>query len=278
MQITRHATARSFLARTRPLLEGNEAVNSLLLGLAERHARSEVNDPEDTLFLEISASGEPIFAILRAASPKVVIYGHPEHWRAVAPAVLPATRKYFPHLEGFNGLNEQVRGVVEAHGIAYKIKFSQGLFRLDQVTFPPHPPGHARVAEPADLELLTEWMVRFVVEAMHKTPDRSDLRDRLTGLRGDERMWVWDDGGIVAMAMPNRPTRHGISISYVYTPPERRRKGYATCLTAALSEAMLRAGYHFTALFTDLANPTSNSIYRKIGYHKIAEFSDLELL
>jgi predicted GNAT family acetyltransferase len=57
----------------------------------------------------------------------------------------------------------------------------------------------------------------------------------------------------------------------VYTPPEWRGKGYASACVAALSQLCLDSGYQFCMLYTDLANPTSNSIYQKIGYQPIGE-------
>jgi predicted GNAT family acetyltransferase len=43
---------------------------------------------------------------------------------------------------------------------------------------------------------------------------------------------------------------------------------------AALSQQLLDAGWEFCALFTDLANPTSNSIYQRIGYRPVADFDE----
>jgi predicted GNAT family acetyltransferase len=57
----------------------------------------------------------------------------------------------------------------------------------------------------------------------------------------------------------------------VYTPPQLRGRGYATSLVAELSRALLDAGRRFCFLYTDLANPTSNAIYERIGYVKVAE-------
>ena len=57
----------------------------------------------------------------------------------------------------------------------------------------------------------------------------------------------------------------------MYTPPELRGRGYATALTAELSQRLLdgrlfEGGRRFCFLYTDLANPTSNAIYERIGY------------
>jgi uncharacterized protein len=85
-------------------------------------------------------------------------------------------------------------------------------------------------------------------------------------------LYVWDDGGLAAMAGKSRPTRFGCAVGLVYTPPERRKQGYASALVAALSQALLDEGFQYCSLFTDLANPTSNHIYQIIGYQPVADF------
>jgi predicted GNAT family acetyltransferase len=66
-------------------------------------------------------------------------------------------------------------------------------------------------------------------------------------------------------------TPNGIRIGPVYTPPQRRSRGYATSLTAAASADQLGRGRRFVFLFTDLANPTSNKIYQAIGYRPVCD-------
>jgi hypothetical protein len=63
----------------------------------------------------------------------------------------------------------------------------------------------------------------------------------------------------------------------VYTPPELRRRGYASHCVAELSRALLAEGYDFCALFTDLANPTSNHIYQEIGYRPVCDYDSYGL-
>ena len=83
---------------------------------------------------------------------------------------------------------------------------------------------------------------------------------------------IWEDEGeVVSIAGCGGPTPNGIRIGPVYTPPELRGRGYATALVAELSQRLLDSGRRFCFLFTDLANPTSNAIYERIGYVRIAE-------
>jgi len=70
-------------------------------------------------------------------------------------------------------------------------------------------------------------------------------------------------------------TQHGEAISYVYTPPQFRRRGYATAMVAHLSQVLLDEGKRFCTLYTDLSNPTSNRIYQEIGYKPVADVVDL---
>ncbi len=57
----------------------------------------------------------------------------------------------------------------------------------------------------------------------------------------------------------------------MYTPPEARRRGYASALVASVSQAALDAGRRFCFLFTDQANPTANHIYQAIGFEPVRD-------
>jgi predicted GNAT family acetyltransferase len=57
----------------------------------------------------------------------------------------------------------------------------------------------------------------------------------------------------------------------VYTPPERRGRGYAGATTAAVSQAALDAGVREVVLYTDLANPVSNALYERLGYRGVED-------
>jgi predicted GNAT family acetyltransferase len=66
------------------------------------------------------------------------------------------------------------------------------------------------------------------------------------------------------------PTPNGIRIGPVYTPPERRGRGYAGAVTAAVSRRQLERG-RFCFLYTDAANATAERIYARLGYARVAE-------
>ncbi|MNT82395.1 FR47-like protein [compost metagenome] len=87
-----------------------------------------------------------------------------------------------------------------------------------------------------------------------------------------QNVYLWIvDGEIVSMANASRPTENGVSISGVYTPPAKRKIGYASAVVASLSQKMLDSGKKFCVLYTDLANPTSNKIYQEVGYKEVCD-------
>jgi hypothetical protein len=78
----------------------------------------------------------------------------------------------------------------------------------------------------------------------------------------------------VSLAGWGGPTPNGIRIGPVYTPPEHRRRGYGSAVTAAASERNLDRGCRFCFLYTDLANPTSNRIYMDLGYEPVGDSAE----
>lgn len=65
-------------------------------------------------------------------------------------------------------------------------------------------------------------------------------------------------------------------IGPVYTPTDQRGRGYASAVTAAASAHALAQGAAEVLLYTDLANPTSNSIYQQIGYRPVEDCLTLD--
>ena len=84
---------------------------------------------------------------------------------------------------------------------------------------------------------------------------------------------VWEaGGGPVSIAGVTRQVAGMVRIGPVYTPPEARGRGYASAATAAVAAApRSRRARRRSLLYTDLANPVSNSIYQRIGYRPVED-------
>src|SRR5580765_2422032 len=152
----------------------------------------------------------------------------------------------------------------------------QGIYALTEVRDVPAAAGTPRTATPHDLELIETWIHAFedevVPEALRGDP--AQRHRRLESVLGsdEEGIWLWEVGGqVVSLSGFGGPTPNGIRIGPVYTPPEHRGRGYATTLVADLTRHQLAGGRRFCFLHTDLANPTSNAIYVRIGYRRVCD-------
>jgi ribosomal protein S18 acetylase RimI-like enzyme len=141
------------------------------------------------------------------------------------------------------------------------------LYELLEMGEPPGVQGKVRRAEPKDRRLMIEWTQAFQVEVGEPTDDTEVRVDR--GLAAGQ-LWMWEDGEAVSMAVARDPVEGVVRLSGVYTPTSRRKRGYAEACVHALSKYFRGLGNR-CILYTDLANPTSNSVYRRIGYRAVAE-------
>jgi len=152
------------------------------------------------------------------------------------------------------------------------------LYRLGRLLPPdPGPPGRARVATAADSGLLLDWLESFGREADdHGAHDlQRTVADRLS--YGGLTLWE-AGGGPVSMAGLTRAVAGQARVGPVYTPPERRGQGFGGAVTAAVSQAAKDAGVGEVLLYTDLANPTSNALYQRLGYEPVSDSVQLLFL
>ena len=151
-------------------------------------------------------------------------------------------------------------------GRCAQVRVRERLFRLGELVPPsPPPPGRARIAGAADHDLIAGWFGEFAREAGTRLGDHADQLS-YGGLT------LWEDGGTpVAAAGISRQVAAMARVAPVYTPPRHRRHGYAAAATATVSQAARDAGATEVVLFTDLANPTSNALYRRLGYRPVED-------
>jgi RimJ/RimL family protein N-acetyltransferase len=151
------------------------------------------------------------------------------------------------------------------------------LFKLGALTPPdPMPPGSARVANSDDRDLLVEWSAAFSRETGAGYPEHAARRvDEMLSHHG---FMLWETGREpVALAGLTREVAGVTRVTDVYTLPGHRRHGYGGAVTTAVSRAALAAGAKAVVLFTDVANPTSNALYQRLGYRPIGDRVVLDL-
>jgi GNAT superfamily N-acetyltransferase len=158
----------------------------------------------------------------------------------------------------------------ELTGAKASIHMRQRLYRLGTLTPPvPAPVGAPRLAAASDREVLVAWFEAFGTEIGEPPMDVSRLVDDRIGYGG---IMLWEvEGTAVSMAGVTRVMQDSARVAPVYTPKDLRGRGFAGAVTAAVSGAAQEAGARVLLLFTDLANPTSNALYQRIGYEPVTD-------
>jgi predicted GNAT family acetyltransferase len=146
----------------------------------------------------------------------------------------------------------------------------QRLFRLAGLVAPdPSPAGHAVIARAEHRELLIQWCAAFSEEIGEPARNIDRLVDDRLEYGG---LTVWEvDRLPVAIAGRTRKVAEMARVGPVYTPPDQRGQGFGSAVTAAVSQSALDAGAEEVLLFADLANPTSNRIYQRLGYRGVED-------
>ncbi|MGI5486540.1 GNAT family N-acetyltransferase [Microtetraspora malaysiensis] len=176
-------------------------------------------------------------------------------------------------LPGVNGPVEQAEAFARAWWEPERGRRSDRLYRLG-TPVPPTVPGAARTAVAADVPRAVQWIREFEVEAdVEVSADPTPVV--AARINRNEFVW-WEDGGRpVALACVSTPIAGMSRVGPVYTPPEFRGRGYGSAVTYAVTRKALDEGAAEVLLFTDLANPRSNSIYQALGYEPVTDYASI---
>jgi predicted GNAT family acetyltransferase len=276
LRICRHPDADAFLGRAGAWLLRAEDQHNLMLGLAEklRHTPP-VAAAAPAYWVTIESDAEVVGCALRTPPHKLCLTDMPIE---ALPALVDDVARAYRALPAVLGPDRIVRRFAAlwsaARGVRTRSGMEQRIYRLDALApVRAVPTGWLRSVDSRDTEAVVHWISAFNEEtgiAVAEDPRR--LADRLVA---QQTLAFWMHDGPVSMAGWTAGTPYSVRIGYVYTPPDLRGRGYASACVAALSRRLLDAGLRFCVLYTDLANPTSNHIYQRIGYRPVCDVLDM---
>jgi hypothetical protein len=266
----------TFLEAVVPLLLEDEARNNLILGIAGTLHDYPSTYSEYRLWLV--EDGDRIAGAALQTPPFNLVVALPG--ASEAPVLADALHAEGVELPGVTGAVPEVdtfsRAWEDRTGFRRRQRMAQRIYRLTKLRPAERVRGRPRPASGLDRSLLLAWITAFGEEATPEgTPGRETERivdQRLSG--GVGGFMIWEDGAPVSVAGWGGTTPNGVRIGPVYTPPEHRRRGYGSAVTAAVSAERLASGRTFCFLYTDMANPTSNKIYTDIGYEPVCDSID----
>lgn len=161
------------------------------------------------------------------------------------------------------------RAWAERTGQGFGVEKRQRLYRLGELTPPdPMPNGASRVATPTDLVLASAVNEAFGAEIGQRPGTSVYVESRVRA----GRLVLWELAGEMVSTACITAAISGVArVADVYTPPEHRNHGYGAAVTAAATRLALDRGAESVILFTDLANPTSNALYPRLGYRPVED-------
>lgn len=274
-ELRSYATPQEYLDAALGFLSVREVENGLLIGLPGGFRDQNAPQP-NCHFLTCSRDG-----VITAASVKTwakAIVAGSGHGEEELRLLADYYRRHDNNMQGVVGesvIAEAFAKIYHSGALTRRVMITHELTRIKTLT---ESAGSFEQATMTDIELLTDWYVRFNDE-VHSLPriTRVETKKNLTVRIEAGNVFIWrdDSGGIVSVAAVVRKTPNSCIIGIVYTPPELRGRGYASSVVSKLTEHILSSGFTKAGLFTEADNPISNSIYRKIGYEPIGEYMDV---
>lgn len=278
MKLTRFDDASHYYhyQQVKKYLLEHEAANCLILGIARGLSCGEINSVSKP-YLSIVENNQTILATAIQTPPRNLILAKSGNTEAVE-LIAKDLASNFLSLPGVIAPKAEAENFVRTWksltGKSSKLELAMRIHQLEQVEPINKASGNLRIATQSDRTLLTDWIRAFEQEALGDNEPESDSQLWFERHLKNKSLSVWQDKDTVtSMAACSSATVNGIRVNAVYTPPKHRGKGYATSCVAEMSQELLNR-YQYCFLFTDLANPASNHMYRKIGYLPMDDVSN----
>lgn len=280
MLVRRFDDPVAFRDAATPYLLRDEARHNLLLGISTTLIQRP--DLYEAFDLWVVSEGDKVTGAALRTHPLNLVLAQPSNEAAMDALIdrllqerqeLPGVIAAIPELETFVGAWTSENGLDATRVLRH------GVYELREVLPVPAAPGSARPVTPEDRDQVIPWIISFAEEALpedNETERQIRFVESRLASTDDAGLWFWEDGGRpVSVSGYGGATPNGMRIGPVYTPPELRGRGYATTLVAEQSRWLLDTGRTLCFLYADLENPTSNALYRRIGYRMIAEAGEV---
>jgi RimJ/RimL family protein N-acetyltransferase len=278
MKINYHTDVNKFLALCTPFLIEHETENNLLFGILNTLREDIHHYSKECLPELISITLEDEVKLIAIRTPPFnQLISYTENLKTIY-FLVDELIKRNPILPGILGFNDGAllfsQLWAERTSSKFILSMHERIYRLTKVnpkTLGPNVFTHAAIDEK---DLISDWIKGFIRECFPDTPEDAVVESTEgieKGIKG-KKFYVLKVGDKpVSMVKSSGVTPNGQTINAVYTPPKERNNGYATELVAKISQKILDDGKKYCFLFTDLANPTSNKIYQKIGYRSVID-------
>ncbi|HEY9835015.1 MAG TPA: GNAT family N-acetyltransferase [Stenomitos sp.] len=270
MKLKHLTQANEDYERTRSFLLQHEAYHSLMFGLLDTIIYSPHRFKAQP-YVALVEQNDDVLAVALQTPPRKLLLSRVDEVQAIALIAQDLYSRQAP-VPGVMATASAAKTFAqhwqELTGQSYHEGIQEGFYQLETVQPIPWVSGHLRQATLGDRELLIAWCHAFMEEVSEETVDW-EVEEVVDRYLAEGSLHFWQDHIPLSLANFYSSTPNGVRINLVYTPPEHRRKGYATACVAALSQALLDRGYKYCFLSTDLNRPAPNHLYQAIGYQPL---------
>lgn len=274
LEIQRFSEAPGFLERAEPYLLRDEACHHLILGIGAGLMQGTLKPSRPPYLATCEAEGEVVAAAVMTPPHGLVVSKAPDEALRLIARDLYEGEEPLPGVHG--PADESRRFAAEWQaltGQSARADRPQRIYQVEELIEPVGVSGALRRATRADLDLISHWLRDFNAETGAPNPSADEIiAGRLESPTGG--LYLWLDPEPVSLVGHTGPTRHGVRIGPVYTPPEWRRHGYAAAATAALCRTLLGSGRRFCFLYTDQSNRTAQRVYERIGFRPVCDIAE----
>jgi hypothetical protein len=271
------STVRGFLDVAARFLAEYEAENTVLVGRALRCVRR----PRSNVVMAVVQDDDAVrlAALMTPPHALVLSTGHADAIPCLVEGFRAAAIRP-PGVSGVEAIAERFAAAWTSreHAVA-RPESRMNLYRATSIRAPADVPGELRTASDDDLERLAAWQFRFAEQAGLSAAERTaDMRAVVAARLARGEMVVWAVHGRPvsnAAFVPTTPAGDAGRIIAVFTLEEEHGKGYASACVAALSRQLLERGWRYCLIFADRGNPITTRIYPRLGYRRIATFSQM---
>ncbi len=250
----------------------NNVILGLVRGLKER-------PQANALLLTVGRANQPCLAAVMTPPFKLLLSAGDT---AAMPRLVAGVIEAGAPVSGMLGLDDMADAFAEAWraatGGTATPATAMTLYATREAVVPDGVPGTIRVAEAADAQWVADAYAAFYDEIEAEEHERRVARATAAAMLKRGLVYLWEDAGApVSMVCFRYVTKEGARIAPVWTPPALRGRRYASAAVGRLTGELLHAGVDWCALFADVDNPTSNNIYRRLGYNEACGYRVYDL-